>query len=72
MFEKYVEKYIRENQAPCLRNQIIDFQKKRPFEGKRILDATPIYFNTMLKERISNEQTTCCSRTFADCQESYC
>ena len=49
MFEKYVEKYIRENQAPCLRNQIIDFQKKRPFEGKRILDATPIYFNTMLK-----------------------
>ena len=49
MFEKYTSKYFRHNEAPCLTNQIAAFKSSRPFEGKRILDATPIFFNTLLK-----------------------
>ena len=49
MFESYTKKYIDYNQAPCLVDQIENFTKTRPFDGKRILDATPVYFNTLLK-----------------------
>lgn len=49
MFEGYIAPYLSENQAPCLKEQIKEFSKTRPFEKMDVLDATPIYFNTFLK-----------------------
>ncbi len=46
-FESYIQDCV--NEAPCMLSQIREFARTRPFEGMRVLDATPIYFNSLLK-----------------------
>ncbi|MDD3886232.1 MAG: hypothetical protein PHI35_05135, partial [Victivallaceae bacterium] len=39
----------RENEFPALRRQLEVWQRKRPFDGMRLLDGTPVFRNTLAK-----------------------
>lgn len=47
--KKYLEQYYNDNEYPALIAQIEQWSKSRPFAGLKILDATPVFRNTMTK-----------------------
>lgn len=46
---KLIRSRYRETQYPAISEQWSEFSATKPFEGLKILDITPIYFNTSLK-----------------------
>ncbi|MCF0159502.1 MAG: adenosylhomocysteinase, partial [Bacteroidaceae bacterium] len=47
--ETLISPYYRENEYPVCCSQAIAWRKNRPFENLTVLDATPIFRNTMVK-----------------------
>ena len=46
---QYLESHYAPQDYPVIRAQYNDFQGRRPFAGLRILEATPLFFNTIAK-----------------------
>lgn len=46
---RYLESHYTPADYPTIAAQVADFSARRPFEGLRILDATPLFFNTLAK-----------------------
>ena len=46
---QYLESHYAPQDYPVIRAQYNDFQARRPFAGLRILEATPLFFNTIAK-----------------------
>ena len=46
---QYLESNYAQQDYPVIRAQYNDFQARRPFAGLRILEATPLFFNTIAK-----------------------
>lgn len=49
MFEKWTENFYQTSEYPVLWRQRKRMEKEKPFNGLKILDATPIFRNTLLK-----------------------
>ncbi len=47
--KEYLLPFYAENEWPCLLQQAEEWSKTKPFEGLKILDATPLYRNTLGK-----------------------
>lgn len=46
--DKIMQKYLKE-QYPCLDHQIKSWSESQPLKGLRIIDATPVFNNTLIK-----------------------
>ncbi len=47
--KKYINCFYQDNEFPALIEQIEQYQKTKPFENLKLLDATPVYRNTLSK-----------------------
>ncbi len=45
----FCQKFYRQSEYPALESQLRIWSEKQPLAGKRILDATPLFTNTLLK-----------------------
>ena len=45
----YLQKHYRPEDYPVIRAQYADFESRKPFAGLKILEATPLFFNTIAK-----------------------